>query len=158
MKLSVIAFAILVCAAMVFAQATPPATPEAAAPAAAAEKAPAKKAKPAITKGTVVSVDEAAGTILVKTAKGEETVATDAATAVTVGGKKAALVDVKAEMGVSVTSVEKDGKVCAKKVAAKASKAAKKAAAAPAAEATPAPAAAEATPAPAAAPAAPAAK
>jgi len=164
MKLSHALSAVLACAAMIMAQAAAPApapakAPAPAAPAAApAKTAPVKGAKAQAVKGTLVSVDVAASCVVVKTAKGVmDTLVVDSATKIHVGGKKAALADLTAEMAVTTKFAVKDGKKVATEVmekkaaAAKAKPAASVApAAAPAAPAAPAPAA------PAVAPAAPA--
>jgi hypothetical protein len=125
MKLSRILIAVIACASFLMAQ-------EAAAPAAAkaekpakAEKAPAAKKEAAVVvSGTVVSAD--ASTIIVKTKKGEDTLAIDAAAKIMIGKKEAAAADLKADMNVMVTCKMVDGKKVATKITEKAAAKAEK--------------------------------
>jgi ribosomal protein S1 len=122
MKLSRILIAVIACGSFVLAQ-------EAAAPAAAPVKAekPAKKEAGMSVNGTIVSVD--ASTIVVKTKKGDDTLAIDAAAKIMIGKKEAAATDLKADMKVTVTCKTVDGKKVATKISetvAKAEKTTKK--------------------------------
>ena len=118
MKLSRILIAVIACASFLMAQeAAAPAAPAAEKPA-KAEKAPAKKEAATIINGTVVSAD--ASTIIVKTKKGEDTLAIDAAAKIMIGKKEAAAADLKADMAVTVTCKTVDGKKVATKIAEKA--------------------------------------
>lgn len=122
------------------------------APAPAAEKAaPAKKAASVKVEGTVVSTDAAANTVTIKTKKADEVVSVTEKTKITVGGKKATLAELTAEMKVTASCKKEEDKLVAKSISEKA--AAKKAAKAKAEKTEAAPAAAPAE-APAAAPAA----
>jgi hypothetical protein len=141
MKLSKVLVAVLACASFILAQ-------EAAAPAAAPAKADkaAKKEATTVVKGTVVSVDAIANTIVVKAKKGEETISVEAGAKIKSGKADVALGDIKADAKVAVTCKTVDGKKVATQIVetpAAAPKAAKKekAAAAPAAEPAAAPAA-----------------
>jgi hypothetical protein len=141
MKLSKVLVAVLACASFILAQ-------EAAAPAAAPAKAEkgAKKEATTVVKGTVVSVDAIANTIVVKAKKGEETISVEAGAKIKSGKADVALGDIKADAKVAVTCKTVDGKKVATMIVetpAAAPKAAKKekAAAAPAAEPAAAPAA-----------------
>jgi hypothetical protein len=121
MKLSRVLIAVIACASFLVAQ-------EAAAPAAAsapeAKAAPAaKKAAATTISGTVVSAD--ASTIIVKTKKGEDTLAIDAAAKIMIGKKEAVATDLKADMKVTVTCKVVDGKKVATKIAEKAAVAGK---------------------------------
>jgi hypothetical protein len=136
MKLLKVLVAVLACTSFVLAQ-------EAAAPAAAPAKAAAKKEASTIVKGSVVSVDAIANTIVVKAKKGEETISVEAGAKILSGKKEIALGDIKPEAKVSVTCKMVDGKNVATKIvetpaaapkAAKKEKAAEAPAAAPAAE------------------------
>jgi len=116
MKLSRVLIAVIACGSFVLAQ-------EAAAPAPAkAEKAAKKEAAMTIS-GTVVSAD--ASTIIVKTKKGEDTLAIDAAAKIMIGKKEAAAADLKADMKVMVTCKTVDGKKVATKISESAAKAEK---------------------------------
>jgi hypothetical protein len=140
---------ILSLAAFVLAQEAAPAAAPAPAPEKKAEKKEkAAKVKTSELKGTVVSVDAVASTLTVKVKDAEEVISVDAATKVTVAGKKAALADLKTEVAVDCKVKEVDGKKVAVSVAQKGEKPAKaakaKKEAAPAADApaaAPAPAA-----------------
>jgi hypothetical protein len=142
MKLLKVLVAVLACTSFLLAQ-------EAAAPAAApakAEKA-AKKEATTVVKGTVVSVDAIANTIVVKAKKGEETISVETGAKIMSGKKEIALGDIKADAKVAVTCKMVDGKNVATKIvetpaaAPKAAKKEKAAEAAPAAEPAAAPAA-----------------
>lgn len=84
--------------------------------------APAAKAKPAATakasvvKGSVVSVDAIGNTIIVKTAKAEDTLSVGSAAVIKVGGKDAMLGDIASGTNVSVTYKTEDGKKVASKI------------------------------------------
>jgi hypothetical protein len=123
---------ILALAAFTFAQ-------EAAAPAAPAAEKKAAKAKVATVevKGTVVSVDAVANTVVVKTETGEETLNVEKTTKISAGKKAVALADLKAETAVVCKVKDVDGKKVAVSITEKVEKkaAAKKEAAAPAAPA-----------------------
>jgi len=125
---------ILALAAFAFAQ-------EAAAPAApAAEKKTVKapKAKVVELKGTVVSVDAVANTVVVKTEAAEETLVIEKTTKIMSGKKAVALADLKAETAVVCKVKDVDGKKVAVSIMEKVEKkAAAKKEAAPA-EAAPA--------------------
>jgi hypothetical protein len=124
MKLSRILIAVIACASFLMAQeAAAPAAPKAEKPA-KAEKAPAKKEAAIVVSGTVVSAD--ASTIIVKTKKGEDTLAIDAAAKVMIGKKEAAAADLKADMNVMVTCKMVDGKKVATKITEKAAAKAEK--------------------------------
>jgi hypothetical protein len=123
------------------------------APAPAAAPAPEKKAekkapkaKVVELKGTVVSVDAVANTVVVKTETGEETLNVEKTTKILAGKKAVALADLKAETAVVCKVKDVDGKKVAVSIAEKAEKkgAAKKEAA-PAEAPAAAPAAAPAT-------------
>jgi hypothetical protein len=142
MKLLKVLVAVLACTSFVLAQ-------EAAAPAAAApakaEKAAAKKEAASVIKGSVVSVDAIANTIIVKVKKGEDTISVETGAKIKSGKADIQLGDIKADAKVAVTCKMVDGKKVATQIVetpAAAPKAAKKekAAAAPAAEPAAAPA------------------
>ena len=137
---------ILSLAAFLFAQ-------ESAAPAAAPapekkteKKAP--KAKVVELKGTVVSVDAVANTVVIKTETGEETLNVEKSTKIGAGKKTVALADLKTDANVVCKVKDVDGKKVAVSIMEKAEKKAKAApATAPADAPAAAPAAAPSTPA-----------
>ena len=111
MKLLKVLVAVLACTSFLLAQ-------EAAAPAAApakAEKA-AKKEATTVVKGTVVSVDAIANSIVVKAKKGEETISVETGAKIMSGKKEIALGDIKADAKVAVTCKMVDGKNVATKI------------------------------------------
>jgi hypothetical protein len=111
MKLLKVLVAVLACTSFLLAQ-------EAAAPAAApvkAEKA-AKKEAASVVKGTVVSVDAIANTIVVKAKKGEETISVEAGAKIKSGKADVALGDIKADAKVAVTCKMVDGKKVATQI------------------------------------------
>jgi hypothetical protein len=111
MKLLKVLVAVLACTSFLLAQ-------EAAAPAAApakAEKA-AKKEASSIVKGTVVSVDAIANSIVVKTKKAEETISVETGAKIKSGKADVALGDIKADAKVSVTCKMVDGKKVATQI------------------------------------------
>jgi hypothetical protein len=98
------------------------------------------KAKTVEIKGTLVSVDTAAGSIVVKTEKGQDTVMCDKATKIkSPCKKKCTLATIKPDCEVTVKYQEKDGKMCATSITEK--KASVKKEKAPEAAPAPAPAA-----------------
>jgi len=110
MKLTKILVIALACTSLVLAQ-------EAAAPKAAAAKGAKKEAASAPIKGTFVSADAVAQTIIVKAGKKDDTlsVATDAK--ITSGKDVIQLADIKADSKVTVTCKTVDGKKVAEKIA-----------------------------------------
>jgi hypothetical protein len=93
------------------------------APAPAAAPAPEKKAekkapkaKVVELKGTVVSVDAIANTIVVKAKKGEETISVEAGAKIKSGKADVALGDIKADAKVAVTCKMVDGKKVATQI------------------------------------------
>ena len=139
MKFAKILVAVLACSSLLLAQ-------EAAAPKAAKGE---KKAAASTIKGTFVSADAVANTIIVEVGKKADTLAVDASAKITSGKETIQLGDIKADSKVTVSCKIVDGKKVAEKIAVaaaaapkaeKAKKAEKKDAAAPAAEPAAAPA------------------
>jgi pyruvate dehydrogenase E2 component (dihydrolipoamide acetyltransferase) len=119
MKLSRILIAVIACSSFLMAQeaAAPAPAPKAEKPA-KMEKASAKKEAAMVVSGTVVSAD--ASSLIVKTKKGEDTLAIDAAAKIMMGKKEIAATDLKADMAVTVSCKVVDGKKVATKITEKA--------------------------------------
>jgi hypothetical protein len=117
MKFAKVAVAVLACTGLIFAQAATTAAP-AVAPVAAPAKAekPVKKDAPLTIKGTVVSVDAIASTIIVKVKKGEDTLSVESDAKIMSGKKEITLGDLKQDVKVSVTVKKVDGKNVATKI------------------------------------------
>ncbi len=134
MKFAKVLIAVLACTSLLIAQ-------EAAAPAPKAAKG-AKKESAAPIKGTFVSADAVANTIIVKVGKKDDTLSVDAAAKIMSGKETVQLGDIKADSKLTITCKMVDGKKVAEKItvaapaapkAEKMKKADKKAAAEPAA-------------------------
>ncbi len=129
MKFTKILVAVLACTSLLLAQ-------EAAAPKAAKGE---KKAAASTIKGTFVSADAVANTLIVKVGKKDDTISVDAAAKIMSGKETVALGDIKADSKLTVSCKMVDGKNVAEKItvvapkAEKMKKSAKKDEAAPAA-------------------------
>jgi hypothetical protein len=81
---------------------------------ATAKTAKAAKVKHEVITGNVVSVDALANKVVIKDAKGEETIVANANTKVELGGKSAKIAELQTGEKVTVMYIMKDGKKVAK--------------------------------------------
>ena len=129
MKVFHVVAAALLATGLVFAQATTaPAAPS------KAKAAPAAAVK--VINGTIVSVDAIGNTVIIKTAKVEDTLSVTDSTKIKVGGKEGKIGDLTTDMKVTAQYKKEEGKKVAVKISEKKATAAK--AAKPAAPAAPA--------------------
>jgi hypothetical protein len=109
MKFAKILVAVLACSSLLLAQ-------EAAAPKAEKAAKGEKKAAASTIKGTFVSADAVANTIIVKVGKKDDTLAVDASAKIMSGKDAIALGDIKADSKVTVSCKVVDGKKVADKI------------------------------------------
>jgi hypothetical protein len=110
MKLLKVLVAVLACTGLLFAQAAEPTTTT------TTTTTKTKKETSTIIKGTVVSVDAIANTIIVKVKKGEDTLSVEAGAKIKSGKADIALGDIKADAKVAVTCKMVDGKKVATQI------------------------------------------
>jgi hypothetical protein len=112
MKLLKVLVAVLACTGLLFAQAAEPATSTTT----TTTTSKTKKEVTTVVKGTVVSVDAIANSIVVKTKKGEETISVEAGAKIKSGKADLALGDIKADSKVAVSCKMIDGKQVATQI------------------------------------------